>query len=163
MPDEEYVVDTSSWIALSRKRPIEYHEVTWAKIDTMIAGGQLKSPRGVYDEISAGRDRLWEWIDARQLAFVLDTPDLLMLVGEIIDRFPQLVDESKEALDADPYVVALAVLLSRRRDRPGVEPTVTIVTEEVDRPDRPTKIPFVARRYGVPSTNMDGMLGREGI
>lgn len=163
MADAEYVVDTSSWIALSRTHPIDDHERTWAGIDDLAASGRVRSPRGVYDEISAGKDRLWEWVDARQeIIFAEPTLDLLMLVAEINDRFPGLADRNKAVLDADPYVVALAALPRRQQKLSGNGPAA-VVTEEADRPDKPTKIPFVARSYGVSCTNMAGLLEREGL
>ena len=163
MADSVYVVDTSSWIALSRTHPIDSHEGTWVGIDALAESGRLKSPRGVYDEIAAGRDRLWEWVNIRQeIIFEKPTLELLMLVAEINDKFPHLVDKSKAVLDADPYVVALAVLPSRLPELFETGPSV-IVTEEADSPDRPTKIPFVARDYGVSCISMAGLLEREGI
>lgn len=163
MVDAEYVVDMSSWIALSRTHPIDDHERTWAGIDNLVVSGRLKSPRGVYDEISAGRDRLWEWVDARQeIIFAESTLELLMLVAEINDKFPELADRNKEVLDADPYVVALAALPRRQQKLSGIG-QVVVVTEEADCRDRPTKIPFVARKYRVSCINMAGLLEREGI
>ena len=128
----------------------------------MVASGRIKSPRGVYDEISAGKDKLWEWVDARQHMFAGTEAGLLTLVIEINDMFPQLLDASKAVLDADPHVVALVALRSRQQKLSGIGPAV-IVTEETDHPDRPTKIPFVARHYGISCISMDGMLEREGL
>lgn len=128
----------------------------------MVESGRIRSPRGVYDEISVGRDRLSEWADAHQEVFAETSLDMLMLVVEINDRFPQLVDKSKEVLDADPHVVALAALPSRLPKLLETGPSV-IVTEEADSPGRPTRIPFVARHYGVSCINMAGLREREGI
>ena len=129
----------------------------------MVASGRVRSPRGVYDEISAGKDRLSEWVDARQeVIFAESTLELLMLVAEINDEFPGLADRNKAVLDADPYVVALAALPRRQQKLSEIGPPV-VVTEEADRPDRPTKIPFVARSYGVSCINMAGLLEREAL
>ena len=71
-----------------------------------------------------------------------------------------LLGKSKRRPSADPHVIALAVVL---RARGLFGRALGIVTEEADRPDRPTRIPSVARRYGIPCINMDGLLGREGL
>ena len=124
MVDAEYVVDTRSWIALSRTHPIDDHEGTRAGIDNLVVSGRSKSPRGVvYDEMSAGRDRLWEWVDARQeIIFAGSTLELLMLVAKINDKFPELADRDKGVLGADPYVVALAALPRRQQKLSGIGP-----------------------------------------
>ena len=99
------------------------------------------------------------WVDDRAKIFFKPDREMLDLVAQINDRFP-LLNKNKSEIGADPHVIALAVVL-RKRGLPGRAPVV--VTEEADHPNRPTKIPSVARRYGVSCINMDGLLGREGL
>lgn len=100
------------------------------------------------------------WVTGRQDA-LFAKPDLDMLeqVVQINDRFP-LLNKTRHRLDADPYVIALAVVL-RKRGLSGRTPVV--VTEEANSPDRPTKIPFVARQYGISCIDLATMLELEGL
>ena len=84
---------------------------------------------------------------------------MLNLVAQINGKFPPL-NKNKNRLDADPHVIALAVVLRRR----GLsEHAPAVVTEEASSPDRPTKIPFAARHYGISCIDLAALLEREGL
>ena len=155
------MIDTSSWIALFRDGQGAPSERSLAVVDALIAQGRAVSPLIVYDEISPRRDRLLSWIGARRRVFVGHDRDMVKAVFEINTRFPRLVNQSKSLHGADPYVIALAVQM-RDRGLPAPGP-VDVVTEESNRPDRPTKIPYVAREYGIPCIRMAELLEREGL
>ena len=154
------MVDTSSWIALFRNYPREHNGETWAGVDRLIDQGLIKSPRIVHDEISARQDDLLSWVTSRQdKIFLKPDRDMLDRVVRINSRFP-LLNKNRHRFDADLYVIALAVVL-RKRGVSGRTPVV--VTEEADRPDRPTKIPFVARQCRISCIDLAALLEREGL
>ena len=73
---------------------------------------------------------------------------------------PLLVNRNEGKHGADPHVIALAATLNR----PGLPgPAPVIVAEEADIPDRITKIPYVARQYGISCIKTVALLKREGI
>ena len=84
---------------------------------------------------------------------------MLELVVQINTTHPSLTNYTVGAHEADPCVIALAVI--RRRD--GLSPPPVVVTEESNRPDKIGKIPYVAQKYEIPCINMADMLGQEGI
>ena len=153
------MVDTSSWIAMFRNYPRNLHKKAWDGMDGLIDRGLLKSPRLVHDEISARQDDLLSWVSARPEIFFKPDREMLVQVVQINARFP-LLNKDKSKIEADSHVIALAVVL-RERGLYGRAPL--IVTEESDSPGRPTKIPFVARAYGISCIRMAELLEREGL
>ena len=153
------MVDTSSWIALFRNHLRKFHEKTWAGMDGLIGRGRVTSPRIVHAEISARQDGLLSWVDRRPEIFSKPDREMLELVAQINSRFP-LLNKNKSRFDADSHVIALAAVIRRRGllGRPLV-----VVTEEASSPNRPTKIPHVARQYGISCVSLAGMLGHEEI
>ena len=153
------MVDTSSWIALFRNYPRKIHRKAWDGMDVLIDKGLLTSPLAVYEELSARQDYLLSWVGARPRIFFEPDQEMLDRVAQINGRFP-LLNKDKKKIVADSHVIALAVVL-RERGLYGRAPLV--VTEESDSPGRPTKIPFVARAYGISCIRMVELLEREGL
>ena len=153
------MVDTSSWIALFRNYPQNVYKKAWEAMDALIDKGLLTSPRAVYEELSARQDYLLSWAGDRPEIFYKVDEEMLGQVARINGRFP-LLNKNEDKIEADSHVIALAVLL-QKRGLHGRAPL--IVTEESDRPDRPTRIPYVAREYGISCIRMAELLKREGL
>lgn len=113
----------------------------------------------MHGEVLARNDALRKWLDCHKKASVAANSETLRLVAEIDIKFPGLVDYSKSRVVADPYPIAVAIMLKAGLAR--INPLV--VTEGPNNPRRTTKIPQVAQKYGITCINASKMLKREGL
>jgi hypothetical protein len=106
-----------------------------------------------------GTDGLLQW--AKQHRTVFETPDStqLEMTKEILSKFPNLIDPSKETPEADPFVVALARFESQRRLDSLLPASCIVVTEERGRPNR---VPDVCAHYGLKCIRLMDLFRNEG-
>lgn len=154
-----YVVDTSSWIRLSREHLIEPNSIVWHRMDALIREKRIVSPLAVYNEVLARNDALRVWLGYHEKAFVEAGTETLRIVAEINREHPGLVDHNKKRDDADPYLIAVARMSKAKL----VSNNPLVVTEESDNSRKTTKIPQVALKYGIQCIDAGKMLKREGL
>lgn len=118
----------------------------------------MAMPPQAFDEISRSNKPLYSWASKRRTSLVVPAnKEIFGLAGEVTRKFPGLVDAGKIRPDADPYVISLARWFDKKT--PPFRYLPIVVTEEANRPN---KIPHAASHYGIPSTNFEGLLRKEG-
>lgn len=106
-----YCLDTSALIeAWVRLYPQDVFPSFWDRLDRLIEAGDVLCPDEVLVELEKKDDDLYHWVRSRQkLVYPLD--DMLQVtVRRILKLFPRLVDSSRFRSQADPFVIALAII-----------------------------------------------------
>ncbi len=105
-----YCIDTSALIDLHKLYPSDVFVSLWEKLDELVKQGRLITPHEVFKEITRKDDELLRWLKERKsMVTHLDQEQLDMVKG-ILQRFPQLVDPNRPLPEADPFIIALAVV-----------------------------------------------------
>lgn len=152
--DTIYIIDTSEWINLRLRYPKENFPDLWNKIESLISERKIISPMEVRNEIERGCDELIPWVREHRDMFH-HTLDMIPQIQQILNKHPTLIDPNDDHEDADPHVIALARLYLGRLNL-----TPIIVTDE--NIHKESRIPFVARSYGVQSYKLLEMIQQEG-
>jgi hypothetical protein len=127
----------------------------------LIQDGRLLSPIEVHDEIRAGQDALSRWVTRRRKTtslFVRTTGHHVGVVKQIIARFPEFVEHNRPVAQADPFVVALAVVESKKT----LGQRCIVVTEEKFSPSGRPRIPHVCESYHLPYMSIHQVYVAEG-
>jgi len=157
-----YVIDTSSLIEL-KKFPIDVFPSLWENIEALIAKGRMISHKEVFKELSYQDDALKKWAQNQKMFFRDLDSNQLTIVREILRKYPSLANSDRETPSADPFVIALAIELTR-------DPQMTltpsarkrmVVSEERLHGNR-IRIPFVCKEYGIECITMIEMCRSEG-
>jgi len=155
-----YIIDSSSLIELNKHNPMDVYVRVWQKIEDLIQKQRLFAPKEVLYEIEEKDDMLSEWGKNHKQMFIEPTNDHVEIVREILEKFPGLI-KNDNTYCADPWVIALAVEMNRRKQQKIYEIKRIVVTEEKIRGNR-VKIPFVCKDFSVEAIDIIGMFRREG-
>lgn len=151
-----YVVDTSSWIDLTRIYPIANFRNLWENLSELVQTDRIKAPTQVKSEIEKGRDSdLLEWCKTNKQMFV-DDPQLVPLAAGVVHEHPGLVPPHKSGEAADPFLIALAMFL-----RGGISNSSVLLVTEENRHSG-IKIPRIAQKYDIESIGIVELIIREG-
>jgi hypothetical protein len=148
-----YCIDTSSLIAAWHERyPIENFPKFWARVDGLIEEKRIVSPIDVFLETRKRSAELHGWLKSRKADVFLEMNDAVQNeAANVLMRFPRLVGEKKLNTSADPFVIALALVLE-----------LTVVTEEKPTGnDRIPHIPDVCAAFGVECKSLIEMIRTE--
>jgi hypothetical protein len=147
-----YCIDTSSLIAAWQEHyPIENFPKFWDRIDGLIEAKRLVSPIEVFLETKKRSDELHAWLKARKANVFRELDDAVQTeAANVLARFPRLVGEKKLNTSADPFVIALALVLG-----------VPVVTEEKFGSDRKPHVPDVCAAFGVECKNLLALIRSE--
>lgn len=87
------------------------------------------------------------------------TPQQIEIMRDVASKFPELIDPDKD-IDADPWLIALALEREKQRKLIPQNEIKVIVTEEKFKPHK-VNIPFVCQRLGIEYTNIIGLMRKE--
>src|SRR5687767_1282558 len=105
-----YCVDTSAWLdGWRRNYPKDVFQTLWTRIEELVDSGEIIASEEVYVEIAKKDDDLHEWIQARKTMLVAPEESIQIRVGELLAKYPRLVDTLKGRSQADPFVIATAM------------------------------------------------------
>jgi hypothetical protein len=105
-----YCVDTSGWLdGWQRYYPPDVFPSLWAKLDELIAAGEIVSSDEVYVELARKADDLHDWVKARKQMLVPLSERVQQLAVELLSEYPRLVDTLRGRSKADPFVIATAI------------------------------------------------------
>ena len=141
MSKPQYVLDTNVFINMQRHSPrdIPVFKPLRDKLEALIETGVVVSSEEVFDELGRGDDILIDWIKKRKSAFLPSDEQVQLKVREILKRFPDLLTGSKKANTADPFVIALALILN----------CILVSDETRAGKENPAKIPNVCDAFKV--------------
>lgn len=153
-----HCVDTSSFIAL-KYYPRDLFSSLWAFIEEMISTGQMIAPHEVLRELSKQDDDVYKWAKTQKGAFLPLDAEQGAVLTEVLDKFPALAEAMRLKPHADPMVVGLALLRTRKEP----ESPCDVVTEEKMRGDGSHKVPNVCKHFGLKSGTLLDVFRTAGI
>jgi len=124
----------------------------WQRFEALIRDGDMRASSMVLAELERIEDELLEWAKAQGTLFIeLDRPQQESVRGMLAD-FPGLVPAGEDRINADPFVIALAI-------RDGS----TVISQErrSGNPATP-KIPNVCAARDVECMNFVQFIARQG-
>ena len=148
-----YSIDTSSLIWAWRfAYPRSRFPSLWARVEQLIRSGDLRASQMVLVELERIEDELHQWAVACTDLFVEIDDGQQRTMRAILAEFRGLVPPGEDRVNADPYVIALAI-------RKGH----TVISQEraSGNPDRP-KIPNVCAARGVRCMDFLGLIEQQG-
>ena len=136
-----YLLDANVLITANRTYyPLERVPEYWAWLVNRGNQGQVKIPQEMYDEINRGKDDLKCWLRNNRDALLLDEDVDAGFVKTVLASYaPDLNDVEIEAIGADPFLIAYALVDPAQR---------RVVTTEGSKPSATRanrKIPDVCR------------------
>lgn len=151
-----YLLDADTLITGDRRAyPLRRFPVFWQWLQFQGRAGKVKIPLEQFEEVTAGRGDLVEWLSDHEVrrALVLEEEADPAVVADVILRgYGQLDENGIEQVGRDPFMIAYAI--AERAER-------TVVTFEVSKPGKRganRKIPDVCRDLGVPSCTLYEMI-----
>lgn len=159
MEDVVYCIDTSSFVDLQQLYPLRTFSSLWDNLKFLIQAERLIAPKEVLKELKRQDDEVAEWAMYHKKMFAKLDQEQVIAVSKILAEFPGLVDYSKETADADPFVIALAMVRLEAQQQ-LFETKYIVVTQEGHRGNS-VKIPLVCKHYGIEAVNLLGLIKRE--
>lgn len=156
----KYIIDTCSIIDLFRLYPSDIFPKLWKKLDELIKDNRIISHILVFEELSKKSDDAYKWAKDRKNMFKGITPQQTKIMKDIAYKFPELIDPNKE-IDADPWLIALALEKEEHKKLIPRTEIKVIVTEERFKPNK-VNIPFVSKKFGIECINIIGLMRKEG-
>ena len=146
---QRYCLDTSALIeAWQRSYAIDVFPLFWELLEEGIENGVFVCPDEVLHELYKKEDGLFAWVKAHEKLVVPIDDALQLSVGEVLTRFPTLVDSRKNRSQADPFVIGLARIQRR-----------TVVTgEKAAGNGKVPKIPNVCAHFNVATCSLLQMI-----
>jgi hypothetical protein len=148
-----YVIDTDSFIALRRIYSPRHFESLWHDIEVLIAKDHLISTRINYEELKITDDSLYnEWKIKHREMFIEIDESIQGKVTEILSIFSDLIDVDNDKEQADPYVIAAALV----KEGTVISEETALSRQAMADPKRKSKmkIPNVCAHFGVPCMNI---------
>jgi hypothetical protein len=152
-----YVIDTSSLIDLGLHYPRDTFPSVWSNVEAAIGRGTLLSPREVLRELEKGDDQLVRWAKRQRGFFVPVNRLQTVKIKEIQKKFPKITDNMALGPCADPWLVALATVLS------GPLAAWSVVTKERMAGLGSHRVPNVCAAFEITSLNLLDFFRAEGF
>ena len=150
MTGSVYCIDASSLIECNRRYPESNFPGVWERLRELSEGERLITSRQVLRELEQRPDEVTQWVKDNKAMVRPATPEELSKAKEIECTFPGLVDYDKQTEDADPFVIALALVEAARAQARGRTVEHLVVSEELPaKPGGRPKIPDVCAHYGL--------------
>lgn len=170
-PENLYIIDTSSLIEIQRRYPQDIFPSIWKHLHDLALEGRLIAPVEVRKELLEGYDTLKGWVHAHERIFREFDGELIRITQEVLARFPRMADpESEKLYNADPFIIALALQLSKSRQQELIAHAIFVVTDEKGKlalnsklhEKNMKKIPDVGSVFGISCIDLMGMFREEG-
>ena len=128
-----YFIDTSALVKMFRSNPADLVDRIWEKLEELFINGRMFSHQIVYDEITTDSKRpdlLSKKITPMQAYFKPMSFEQAQSVSYIIKKFPDLIDPKNEKEQADPWLIASAILEQNQLSLFNPDKRVYIVSEQ---------------------------------
>ena len=141
---------------------MDLYPSVWGKLIELMTEGRLFTPVEVINELKRGDDAIVSWVKDEAIGLaVKEDEEVLNIVKEIGELFPDWVDPDREYTVADPFIVACAVVKNQQYNTDDKDQyECIIVTEESDDLNR-LKIPKVAKEFEVETLKIYDMFRKE--
>ena len=147
-----YCFDTSSFVnPWAKWYPYDTFPSIWQNLDRLIESESIIASEEVFRETEKQADDLHDWLKKRQQIFVPVNEDIQTATIEILTKFPNLVNYNKQRSQADPFVIATAIVY---RKTPVTEETPS---QSITKP----RIPNVCQHFGLEYINFLELMKRE--
>jgi len=161
-----YCVDTSALVTVQRLYRYAVFPGVWDGLDDLARDGRLASPREVLRELEQGsEDHIYRWAKQREFIFRDLDQEQIEVARKIVNdpNYRGLFDFDKEIPEADPFVIALAIV-EQAKNRMFGEHWIVTADEGSRRPGKRPRIPEVCNdhRYKVDCIKTLDMFEREG-
>ena len=158
-----WIIDTSSIAQIRRSITNPRKSAVFDQLGQLVSNGRLVFPDQVVEELERAADptspdQQFLWAKKHREKAIRNQPTLDG-VKEVLSVVPMVLDPDKDsgAEEADPYILAMAVLLR------GTGVDARVVTEEVRDYPKKMSLNTAAGLLGVPSVNLMALLGFEKI
>jgi hypothetical protein len=149
-----WVIDTDSILKLYTTYSPDYFSTLWAELDELAERSQLLSTIVNYLEIEEriGQEWLYEWKKAHKAMFLEIDGEVQDHVVEILEVFPDLIEQQSDKEQADPYLIALAM----QRGAIVITEEIPLTPEAMRNPERKSKmkIPNACAHFGIQTMNL---------
>lgn len=163
MSDTIYCMDTSALIHLKRLYPMDVFQGLWREVSRLVRSGRLIAPIEVSKKIEVKDDELLRWAKTHRRIFKKLNAEQVAKVREIEHAFPSLVDPEKEVPDADPFVIALAIVENESQKQGLFPGQCLVITQEAPgRSKGKIRIPDVCEHYQIERISIIDLLRKEG-
>jgi len=154
-----YCIDTSSLIEMKDRYPqdVTLFEKVWNNIDNLCKEHRLIAPIEVLKEIEQGDDELKRWVKGKKI-FAKPDKKQSEKMKEILAQYSFLADSEKPGPNADPWLIALAIVKNNEEELPFYK--YIVITEESK--TRNNRIPFVCKTYNIECINLIELFRKEG-
>lgn len=161
-PLDVYCFDTGPFIELG-KLPRSTFKTLWERVEDLIRGGRLITPREVLKELDEGIDDLPKWVRSQSGLVRPNTPELVQSTMDVLKIFPSLSYPNKPGGGAaDPFVLALARIENDLGQARLVDKyRCVLVTQERAKPGK-MNIPAACMHFGLHFMNMNQLYVAEG-
>lgn len=161
-----YCVDTSSLVTIQRVYRYSVFPGVWEGLDELITDGRFASPKEVLRELEQGMgDEIYIWAKKHESVFRDLESDQTDVAREIINdpSYKGLFDFDKEIPDADPFVIALAIV-EQAKNKMFQEQWLVVADEGAIRPGKKPRIPQVCNddKYKIDCIKTLDMFEQEG-
>ena len=147
---------------MKERYPKKNFPTLWKKVEELIQLRRIIAPEGVKKEIEKGDDELKEWIKDKNIKKMFIKPDENQIknVKKILKEYLFLAKADKpEEPNADPWLIALAIVKKEEESKQLIRNTYIIVTEES--PGKIHRIPWVCKEIGIECIKFIGLIQRE--
>jgi hypothetical protein len=154
-----YFIDTSALVRIFRLYPGDLVDPIWEKMEELFLNGMMFSHRFVYEEITTDSkkpDLLSKKIAPLQAYFKPISFEQAQIVSGIIKSFPNLIDSKNERDEADPWLIAAAILEHKQLSLFNPNKKIYIVSEESE--SKQNKIPSISKSLGLDHLNLSSFL-----
>lgn len=155
---KKYSLDTSAILQISKMYPADQFpdlfSKVWEKIERAAEDGLIIVIDKVYNELSRKDDFSHKWLLARKKEIVVVCDNSVVIkASNIIQDFPKLIDPDSEHEQADPYIIAHALI-----NNYVVVTAETKAHTPIQSNRKKDKIPNVCDHYNVENiyTKIDG-------
>lgn len=144
-----FCFDTSAFVDIHRYL-VRLIPQLYPELDKLFNGGRLISHKIVFEEITTSSkkpDSLTKWIRPKGAFFKDVSLQQVLLVSEIVQKFPTLIHYNKEKNDADPWLIALVIEQRSMPDLFSSFQDFAIVSTESDL--TANRLPAVCEHYSI--------------
>lgn len=154
-----YCMDTSSLIEM-KEFPQDVFPNVWGSMDKLYKEGKLIIPVEVRKEIEQGDDELKRWVKDKKKIFIRPDKNQIKKTMEILEKYSFLAKAEKPGPNADPWLIALAIVKNGEEQEELFPNKYIVVTEESK--TRIDRIPAVCGDYNIECINLIELFRREG-